>query len=103
MGIEDYIPFGAENAISRQSLRIKRGGISDSSMRIEVSEAKLRTPIVSSCKFKGYYRPRADRPEEIQAAKECRDELFRKAKTIMAQLKTFDDFINPSGQMELIF
>lgn len=100
MGIEYDIPFGAENAITREALCLKRG-LSDSSMRIEVAEAKLRTPIVSTCKHKGYYRPRADRPEEIKAAKACREELKHKAMAMMAQLKILDDFINPSGQLEL--
>lgn len=99
--IEDYIPYGAENAIERYDLRVKAEISSDSTMRMEVSGAKLRVPIVSSCKTKGYYRPRADRPEEVKAAKDCRDELFHKARTIMAQLKTFDQFINPSGQLDL--
>ena len=100
MGIEFDIPFGAENAITREALCLKRG-LSDSSMRIEVAEAKLRTPIVSTCKHKGYYRPRADRPEEIQAAKAYQNDLFNTARAMMAQLKILDNFINPSGQLDL--
>lgn len=98
--IEDLIPYGAENAVTRDYL-CERRGTGDSTMRIELSEAKLRVPIVSSCKMKGYFRPRADRPEEVRMARECRDELKNKALTMLSQLKVLDQFINPSGQMEL--
>lgn len=100
--IEDLIPYGAENAVTREALCFDTG-LNDSSMRIHVSDAKLRVPIVSSCKMRGYFRPRADRPEEVRMAKECRDELHRKALTILAQLKVLDEFICPSQQLQLPF
>ncbi len=94
------IPYGSENAISRERL-CEISGLNDSAMRIELSELKMRYPICSSCQFKGYFRPRADRPKELEIAKACREELFKKARTMMAQLKTLDNFVYPDGQMEL--
>lgn len=100
MDIARLIPYGAENAISRETL-CEMSGLGDSTLRVQISEAKMRTPIVSSCKYKGYFRPRADRPEEVKMARECREELRSKALTMLSQLKTLDNFINPSGQYEL--
>jgi len=100
MSILDYIPFGAESAITREELE-RATGLPDSTNRILISAAKMDTPIVSTCRHKGYFRPRADRPEEVRMAKECREELRKKALTMLAQLKALDNFINPSGQMSL--
>ena len=99
--IEDYIPWGAENAIERSELMMRAEIPSDSTMRMEISEAKLRTPILSSCRYKGYFRPRMDRPGERMMAIECRDELKSKALKMLSQLKTLENFINPSGQLDL--
>ena len=98
--IAHLIPFGAENAVTRDYL-CSQSGYRDSTVREMISDDKLLTPIVSTCQNKGYYRPRADRPEEVLAAKKCREELKNKALKMMAQLKTFDNFVNPSGQMGL--
>lgn len=98
--IAHLVPYGAENAVTREYLR-RVAKCGDSTVREMISDDKLVTPIISTCKEQGYYRPRADRPEEVKAAKQCRDELRRKAMKMMSQLKTFDNFINPSGQMDL--
>lgn len=95
MRIEEYIPFGFENRVSRDSL-VALTGLSDATIRHLISEAKeLRGVIIcSSCHYVGYFRPRRNIPSEVEMAKSCLKELNTKAFTILGQQKAFKKFID---------
>lgn len=55
MNILDYIPYGKENAITRQELAM-RTGIDDRLLRKEIKRlTKEGVPILSSSHYKGYW------------------------------------------------
>lgn len=54
--IGDHIPFGEENAISREQLRI-RCGMEDRMMRRAIEHDRKIIPIVNTQNGKGYFRP----------------------------------------------
>lgn len=54
--IVDYIPFGKENAISRQQLE-RVTGLSDRDVREEISLARRNTVILNLSNGKGYFQP----------------------------------------------
>ena len=54
--IVKYIPYGRENAISRDDLAIKVG-CSDRIMRDLISKARKKTVIINIQNGSGYYRP----------------------------------------------
>lgn len=54
--IVDYIPFGKENAISRQQL-VRTTGLSDRDMREIISLARRDTVILNLSNGKGYFQP----------------------------------------------
>lgn len=56
MKIIDYIPFGAENAITREQLS-KVTGLNDSAMRHEIAIARRETCIINLQDGRGYYQP----------------------------------------------
>lgn len=54
--IVDYIPFGKENAISRQQLE-RVTGLSDRDVREEISLTRRNTVILNLSNGKGYFQP----------------------------------------------
>lgn len=54
--IVDYIPFGKENAISRQQLE-RVTGLSDRDAREAISLARRNTVILNLSNGKGYFQP----------------------------------------------
>ena len=54
--IVDYIPFGKENAISRQQLE-RVTGLSDRDVREAISLARRNTVILNHSNGKGYFQP----------------------------------------------
>ena len=54
--IVDYIPFGKENAISRQQLE-RVTGVSDRDVREAISLARRNTVILNLSNGKGYFQP----------------------------------------------
>lgn len=54
--IVDYIPFGKENAISRQQL-VRTTGLSDRDVREAISLARRNTVILNLSNGKGYFQP----------------------------------------------
>ena len=54
--IVDYIPFGKENAISRQQLE-RVTGLSDRDVREAISMARRNTVILNLSNGKGYFQP----------------------------------------------
>ena len=54
--IVDYIPFGKENAISRQQLE-RVPGLSDRDVREAISLARRNTVILNLSNGKGYFQP----------------------------------------------
>ena len=54
--IVDYIPFGKENAISRQQLE-RLTGLSDRDVREAISLARRNTVILNLSNGKGYFQP----------------------------------------------
>ena len=56
MNIEDYIPFGKENAVSRNYL-VTVTGFTDRKVRYLISKARREHPIINLSDGTGYYRP----------------------------------------------
>ncbi len=81
-GIEQYIPFGKENAVSRQYLSIATG-MSDRKVRMQIAQARRDYPILNLSDGKGYYRPTA---EEYLEAKQFYHQEIARAKSIFWSL-----------------
>lgn len=54
--IEEFIPFGKENAITREHLA-EVAGLSDREMRRLIAKARREHPILNHQSGDGYYRP----------------------------------------------
>lgn len=81
MNILDYIPFGEENAVSRQAL-CALTGLSDRVVREEISQARRTTPILSF--GIGYFRPREN---EKYKARQWVNQEMRRAKSILWSIR----------------
>lgn len=81
MNIIDFIPFGKENAITREQLRLITG-VPDRKMRDLISEAREELPILNLQKGDGYYMPKADRPSEIAEVKKWLKQEGNREKSI---------------------
>ena len=57
--IEEFIPVGSENAVTRAQLRIKTG-LKDRDLRRQISEARQRVVILNLSDGSGYFRPAKD-------------------------------------------
>ena len=99
--VED-IGLGIENTKTRAEL-CAITGLCDSQLRIQIQRMKERGVIIcSSCNRKGYFRPRKDRPEELEIAKADYKERERKAQSMLLQMKHLKRFIGGDDQLELI-
>lgn len=65
MHIEELIPFGRKNAVSRYELSSKTG-LSDRHVRDAIASVRKKIPIVSMNDGSGYYRPTTDDYEFVQ-------------------------------------
>lgn len=81
-GIEQYIPFGKENAVSREYLSIATG-MSDRKVRLQIAQARREHPILNLSDGKGYYRPTV---EEYLEAKQFYHQEIARAKSIFWSL-----------------
>lgn len=62
--IVDYIPFGRDNAISRQQLA-KATGLSDRKLRDAISLARRDTVILNLSNGKGYFQPIKGKEDDL--------------------------------------
>lgn len=62
--IVDYIPFGKENAISRQQLE-RVTGLSDRDVREAISLARRNTVILNLSNGKGYFQPIQGKEDDL--------------------------------------
>lgn len=93
MGIETYIPFGRENAVTRTELR-RITGKSDRKIREEIEQARREGHIIiNNQDGRGYYR--TDDPDEI--AKQYRQQR-RRAMSILAQQKHMRRLLKAAGR-----
>lgn len=98
----DMIGLGIENTVTREQL-CAMTGLSDSQMRIQLQKMKEKGVIIcSSCHREGYFRPRKDRPEELEIARRDYREREKKAKAMLVQLKHLKRFLGGDDQLELI-
>lgn len=81
MNILDYIPYGEENAVSRQKL-CTLTGLNDRAVREEISQARRNTPILSF--GGGYFIPTA--AEKYKARQWVMQEM-RRAKSILWSIR----------------
>lgn len=97
----EMIGLGIENTVTREQLMMLTGQ-SDRMNRQQIQKMKERGVIIcSSCSREGYFRPRKDRPEEIEMAKRDYAELERKAKSMLVQLKALKRALTGNDQLDL--
>ena len=87
--IVKYIPYGRENAISRDDLAIKVG-CSDRIMRDLISKARKKTVIINIQNGSGYYRPTEDDMEDVLKYKHQEE---NRATEVLGNLQTVCEFI----------
>ena len=63
--ILDYIPFGRENAISRQRL-MQLTGLPDRENRELIQKARRDTPIINIQRGEGYFRPLVEERDLVE-------------------------------------
>lgn len=88
--IVKYIPYGKENAISRNSLALKIG-CSDRTMRDLINGARKREVIINVQDGNGYYRPTKEDIEEVERFKKQEE---NRAKDIFRGLQPVRKFLN---------
>lgn len=77
MSILDYIPYGEENAISREDLK-QITGLTDRQMRKKIEIARETTPILNFQGGKGYFIP--TETEQYLVIRWIRQEASRRRK-----------------------
>lgn len=77
MNILDYIPYGEENAISREDLK-QITGLTDRQMRKKIEIARETTPILNFQGGKGYFIP--TETEQHLVIRWIRQEVSRRRK-----------------------
>jgi hypothetical protein len=77
MSILDYIPYGEENAISREDLK-QITGLTDRQMRKKIEIARETTPILNFQGGKGYFIP--TETEQHLVIRWIRQEVSRRRK-----------------------
>ena len=100
--ILDYIPFGHENAVSRDFLSniyMSEYGLekdtADRKMRRDIEKASTREhPILNLQDQKGYFQPL---PEEIHLVKLYRAQENRRTLTIRKKVSEIDKYIKAAG------
>lgn len=92
--IVKYIPYGRENAISRDDLAIKVG-CSDRIMRDLISKARKKTVIINIQNGSGYYRPTEDDMEDVLKYKHQEE---NRATEVFGNLQPVREFIRKYGK-----
>lgn len=87
--IVKYIPFGKENAISREKLCAVTG-LPDRSMRDLINQARKRTVIINLQNGSGYYRPTEDDMEDVLKYKHQEE---NRATEVFGNLQPVREFI----------
>lgn len=82
LGIEQYIPFRKENAVTREYLSAVTG-LKDRKVRMLIAQARREYPILNLSDGKGYYRPTV---EEYLEAKQFYHQEVARAKSIFWSL-----------------
>lgn len=83
MQIEEFIPVGMANAVSREELS-HWTGLSDRKVRSEIAEARKRCVIINLQNGAGYFRPL---PEEYRTVKDHYDQENDRAMSVLVALK----------------
>ena len=65
MTITDFIPYGRENAISRQALA-QLTGMDDRQVRRMIEDARCNVVIINLQDGKGYYLPTSNEREDVE-------------------------------------
>lgn len=103
--IEDYIPFGYANRLSRDYLKALTGK-SDRINRVEMKEALLERNVLIVNIDNGYFRPDGSDGDRLKAKAYVRREDKRKSTFIKASIKMHrclrDDDAEDTGQMSLM-
>lgn len=89
MNIEDYIPFGQKNAISRKRLS-RMTGLPDRTIREMIGISRHTTPIINLQNGGGYFRPL---PEERRLVVRWMAQEKKRAKRVFWSLKGARDFM----------
>ena len=98
MCIEDYIPYGKENAVTREEL-VRRTGISDRNIREMIAKARRTTLILNLQDGKGYYRPTKEERADVERF--VKQEKSR-AMHIFWSICTAKDFLSQiDGQLDI--
>lgn len=92
--IVKYIPYGRENAISRDDLAIKVG-CSDRIMRDLISKARKKTVIINIQNGSGYYRPTENDMEDVLKYKHQEE---NRATEVFGNLQPVREFIRKYGR-----
>lgn len=92
--IVKYIPYGRENAISRDNLAIKVG-CSDRIMRDLISKARKKTVIINIQNGSGYYRPTENDMEDVLKYKHQEE---NRATEVFDNLQPVREFIRKYGK-----
>lgn len=86
MNLEDMIPVGKKNAISRNQLRAL-SGLSDRNMREQIAQTRRDIPIINDQSGIGYYIPDKFNPEDVRAAEVYLKQEVARAKSIFWSIK----------------
>ena len=89
MNIVDYIPYGRENAVTREQLMMLTG-MPDRAVREAIAQARRDTVILNLQDGNGYYRPTEDDKPLVERF--LRQETKR-AKTIFYRLKAAREYL----------
>ncbi len=89
-----FIPFGKENAISRDKLAAKIG-CTDRTMRDLVNKARKRVVIINLQDGDGYYRPTDEDMEDVLRYKKQEE---NRATEVFGNLQPVREFIRKHGK-----
>lgn len=88
--IEDYIPEGKENAITREELR-QRTGLEDRALRDHIAGARRNGALIINLQDgRGYYKPTV---KDYREAKHFRDQEYARARKIMRGYKNLSAWL----------
>lgn len=89
-----YIPFGKENAISRDKLTAELG-CTDRTMRDLINKARKRVVIINLQNGDGYYRPTDEDMEDVLRYKKQEE---NRATEVFGNLQPVREFIRKHGK-----
>ena len=89
INIVKYIPYGKDNAISRQELCDKTG-LNDRTMRDLINQARKRAVIINIQDGNGYFRPTKD---DIAEVKKFKRQEENRAKEVFSCLQPVRKFL----------